>query len=51
MAEKKMFATRIDPSLHKAIKMLAVESEKAVAALTEEAFKDLLKKYKKQPKE
>ena len=51
MAEKKMFATRIDPSLHKAIKMLAVETETAVAVLTEEAFKDLLKKYKKQSKE
>lgn len=42
-----MFATRIDPSLHKAIKMLSVETEKALAVLTEEAFKDLLKKYGK----
>ena len=46
-----MFATRIDPAIHKAIKMLAVETEKPVAALTEEALKDLLKKYNKQPKE
>jgi predicted transcriptional regulator len=45
-----MFATRIDPSLHKAIKILAVETEKAVSVLTEEAFKDLLKKYEKQLK-
>jgi len=50
MADKKMFATRIKPALHKAIKMLAVETEKPVSQLAEEAFKDLLKKYEKKTK-
>ena len=46
-----MFSARIDPTLHKAIKMLAVEKDKPVSDLAEEALRDLLKKYEKQPKE
>ena len=51
MDDKKMFATRIDPALHKALKMLAVESEKPVSILTEEALRDLLKKHGKKDKQ
>jgi len=51
MAEKKMFATRIDPDVLKALKHLAVDTELSIADLTEEAVKDLLKKHeKKAPK-
>ena len=45
-----MFSTRIDRSLHKALKLLAVENEKPVSVLAEEAFRDLLNKYEKKPK-
>jgi predicted HicB family RNase H-like nuclease len=47
--DKKMFSTRIEPSLHKAIKMLAVEEEKPVSELVEESFRDVLKKHGKKP--
>ena len=47
MAEKKMFATRIDAKLQKEIKLLSVKIEKSISQLTEEAFKDLLKKHEK----
>ena len=50
MQDKKMYSARIDPSLHKAVKMLSVEMEKSIVALTEEALRDLLKKYEKKPK-
>ena len=50
MDEKKMFSTRIDRALHKALKMLAVEKEKPVSVFAEEAFRDLLKKYEKKSK-
>ena len=45
MAKQKMFATRIDPKLQKDIKILSVKMDKSISQLTEEAFKDLLKKY------
>jgi hypothetical protein len=41
MADQKMFSTRIDAKLQK---------EKSISQLTEEAFKDLLKKYDKKNK-
>ena len=47
MEDKKMYSARIDPSLHKAVKMLSVEMDKSIVALTEEALRDLLKKYEK----
>jgi len=50
MAEKKMFATRIDPDVLKALKHLAVDTELSIADLTEEAIQDLLKKYEKKAK-
>ena len=45
-----MFATRIEPSLQKELKILSVLTDKSMSQLAEEAFKDLLKKYKKRPK-
>ncbi len=45
-----MFSTRIDPKLQKEIKLLSVKIEKSISQLTEEAFKDLLKKYDKKNK-
>ena len=50
MDDKKMFSTRIEHTLRKAIKMLAVEIEKPISELTEEAFRDLLEKYKEKKK-
>ena len=47
MADQKMFSTRIDAKLQKEIKLLSVKVEKSISQLTEEAFKDLLKKYEK----
>ena len=47
MAEKKMFATRIDASLLKSLKHLGVDAEEPISKLLEEAIKDLLKKYGK----
>ena len=47
MAEKKMFATRIDNDLLKALKHLAVDREKSLAALVEEAIQELLSKHEK----
>ena len=50
MADQKMFSTRIDSKLQKNIKLLSVKIEKSISQLTEEAFKDLLKKYDKKNK-
>ena len=50
MAEKKMFATRIDNELLKDLKHLSVDTEKPIGKLLEEAIKDLLKKYEKKPR-
>ena len=50
MNEKKMFATRIDPAILKELKHLSIDAETPISDLTEEAIKDLLKKYEKQPK-
>ena len=45
-----MFSTRIDPKLQKNVKLLGVKIDKSISQLTEEAFKDLLKKYDKKNK-
>lgn len=45
MSEKKMFATRIDPAVLKELKHLSIDAEKPISDLTEEAIRDLLKKY------
>jgi len=50
MADQKIFSTRIDSKLQKDIKLLSVKIEKSISQLTEEAFKDLLKKYDKKNK-
>ena len=47
MAEKKMFATRIDADLFKKLKHLSVDAVTSIADLLEEAVKDLLKKHEK----
>jgi ribosomal protein L13 len=41
------YATTLNPKLIKNIKMLAVEQDKKVNELLEEAIQDLLKKYNK----
>ena len=50
MADKKMFATRIDNNLLKDLKHLSVDTEASINKLLEEAIRDLLKKYEKKPK-
>ncbi len=42
---KKQVASRIDPTLYKSLKILAVKQEKPVNKLIEEAIRDLLKKH------
>ena len=51
MADKKMFATRIDPDLLKHLKHLSVDTELNISDLIEEAVRLLLKKYEKQAKD
>jgi len=50
MAEKKMFATRIDNDLLKTLKHLSVDTELPLSALFEEAIQDLIQKYERQTK-
>ena len=50
MNEKKTFSTRIDEDKLKALKHLAVDLDKSLGVLLEEAITDLLKKYKGQNK-
>ena len=50
MSEKKMFATRINPAMLKELKHLSIDAETSISELTEEAIKDLIKKYEKKPK-
>jgi predicted transcriptional regulator len=45
MGQKKTFSTRIDDDLLKALKHLAVDTEKSIGALLEEAIEELIKKY------
>ncbi|MFO7708792.1 MAG: ribbon-helix-helix domain-containing protein [Desulfobacterales bacterium] len=49
MKHKKTFSTRIDDSLLKALKHLAVDTDKSLGELLEEAIRELLRKYA-QPK-
>ncbi len=46
MTKKKTFSTRIDQEILKALKHLAVDLDKSLGVLLEEAIKDLLKKYR-----
>lgn len=50
MAERKMFATRVDSKFLKDLKHLSVDEEVSISELLEEAMQDLLKKYKKKAK-
>jgi predicted transcriptional regulator len=50
MGRKKTFSTRIDEDKLKALKHLAVDLEKSLGVLLEEAIADLLKKYKRKKK-
>jgi hypothetical protein len=47
---RKPLSTRIENDLQKEIKKLAIDLEKPLNDLLEEAIKDLLKKYKKNQK-
>ena len=46
MSNKKTFSTRIDQDKLKALKHLAVDLDKSLGVLLEEAIYDLLNKYK-----
>ena len=50
MSNKKTFSTRIDQGKLKALKHLAVDLDKSLGVLLEEAINDLLKKYKRKRK-
>jgi predicted transcriptional regulator len=47
MGQKKTFSTRIDEDRLKALKHLAVDLDKSLGVLLEEAIEDLIKKYKR----
>ena len=47
MGEKKIFSTRVDETRIKELKHLAVDTDKSLGTLLEEAIQDLLKKYEK----
>lgn len=47
MGQKRTFSTRIDDDLLKALKHLAVDTEKSIGELLEEAIVELLRKYAK----
>jgi predicted transcriptional regulator len=52
MGQKKIFSTRIDSDRIKALKHLAVDAEKSLGVLLEEAIWDLCRKYaQKSPSE
>ena len=50
MGEKKIFSTRVDEDRIKELKHLAVDTDKSLGTLLEEAIQDLLKKYEKKDK-
>ena len=45
MANKKTFSTRIDAERLKALRHLAVDEDKSIGVLLEEAIEELIKKY------
>ena len=47
MSTKKTFSTRIDADRLKALKHLAVDEDKSIGTLLEEAIDDIIKKYEK----
>ena len=48
MSVKKTFSTRVDADRLKALKHLAVDEDKSIGTLLEEAIEDLVKKYEKE---
>jgi predicted transcriptional regulator len=50
MGEKKIFSTRVDGDRIKDLKHLAVDTERSLGNLLEEAIQDLVKKYEKKPR-
>jgi hypothetical protein len=47
---RKPLSTKIENNLQKDVKKLAIDLERPLNDLLEEAMRDLLKKYKKKPK-
>jgi predicted transcriptional regulator len=47
MGQKKVFSTSIDLNCIKELKHLAVDTDKSLGRLLEEAIRDLVEKYKK----
>ena len=47
MGQKKVFSTSIDLNCIKDLKHLAVDTDKSLGRLLEEAIRDLVEKYKK----
>ena len=50
MGKKKTFSSRIDDERLKALKHLAVDTDKSLGKLLEEAIEDLIHKYRKMKK-
>ena len=50
MGQKRTFSTRIDDELLKALKHLAVDTDKSLGDLLEEAIAELIRKYSKSRK-
>ena len=50
MGKKKLFSTRIDDDRLKELKHLAVDTDKSLGTLLEEAIQDIVKKYEKKLK-
>jgi len=49
MGNKKIFSTRVDEDRIKALKHLAVDTDRSLGSLLEEAIQELIKKYRKKP--
>ena len=50
MSNKKIFSTRVDKDRIKELKHLAVDTDRSLGSLLEEAIQQLVKKYRKKVK-
>jgi hypothetical protein len=50
LKQRQQFGLRLDPQLMREIKHLSVDEQKQLNELTEEALRDLLKKYREKAK-
>lgn len=50
MGEKRVFSTRIDEDLVRELKHLAVDENRSLGSMLEEAIFEILRKYKKKSK-